>query len=69
MIVMNKDELTVPLMLEQLPTPKEFADAVASLSAEQRRFCQAYRQLQARRPYTLLISRPRALPPPTVHTL
>lgn len=31
-IVRNKDELTIPLELETLPTPKEFADAIGTSS-------------------------------------
>jgi len=42
----NKDDLSIPLQLEALPTPKEFTDAIASLSPEQRRFAQAYRAMQ-----------------------
>jgi hypothetical protein len=37
-IVQNKDVLSIPLMLEQIPTPKEFRDAIESLSPEQQRF-------------------------------
>ena len=32
--------------LETLPTPKEFKDAIASLSPEQQRFAKAYRSMQ-----------------------
>jgi hypothetical protein len=46
MIVQNKDEVTIPLDLEQIPTPKEFKDAIRSLSPEQQRFAQAYRSMQ-----------------------
>ena len=45
-IVQNKDLLTIPLMLEQLPTPKEFRDAIESLSPEQQRFAKAFRGMQ-----------------------
>lgn len=45
-IVQNKDLLKIPLMLEQLPTPKEFRDAIESLSPEQQRFARAYRGMQ-----------------------
>lgn len=31
-IIQNKDELKIPLLLETIPTPKEFKDAIASLS-------------------------------------
>ena len=33
-------------MLEQIPTPKEFRDAIESLSPEQQRFARAYRGMQ-----------------------
>ena len=46
LIVQNKDEVTLPLELEQLPTPKAFRDAIASLSPEQQRFARAYRAMQ-----------------------
>merc|ERR1719375_821199 len=46
MIARNKDELTIPLLLEQLPSAKEFRDAIASLSPEQQRFAKAYRAMQ-----------------------
>jgi hypothetical protein len=39
-ILQNKDELKIPLMLEQLPTAAEFRDAIESLSPEQQHFCQ-----------------------------
>eukprot|EP00585_Thalassiosira_rotula_P016758 CAMPEP_0196193486 /NCGR_PEP_ID=MMETSP0911-20130528/49561_1 /TAXON_ID=49265 /ORGANISM="Thalassiosira rotula, Strain GSO102" /LENGTH=999 /DNA_ID=CAMNT_0041465725 /DNA_START=1424 /DNA_END=4423 /DNA_ORIENTATION=- len=45
-IVQNKDELLIPLMLDELPTAKEFKDAVKSLSPEQQRFAHAYRKMQ-----------------------
>ena len=41
-----KDDLVIPLLLEELPTAKEFKDAIKSLSEEQQRFCKAYRQMQ-----------------------
>ena len=37
-IIQNKDELKIPLLLETIPTPKEFKDAISSLSPEQQRF-------------------------------
>jgi hypothetical protein len=46
MIVQNKDEVRIPLNLEHLPTPKEFRDAIESLSPEQQRFAKAYRGMQ-----------------------
>jgi hypothetical protein len=45
-IVQNKDDLSVPLMLETIPTPKEFADAIESMSPEQQAFAKAYRSMQ-----------------------
>eukprot|EP01034_Spumella_vulgaris_P024500 gene24500-30852_t len=45
-IVQNKDEVTIPLLLEQIPTPKEFRDAIESLSPEQQRFAKAFRSMQ-----------------------
>ena len=39
-IIKDKDDLAIPLLLETIPTPKEFADAIESLSPEQQRFCQ-----------------------------
>ncbi len=46
MIVRNKDEFTLPLDLETIPTPKEFKDAISSLSPEQQDFCKAFRGMQ-----------------------
>ncbi|MDB4928492.1 MAG: symbB, partial [Myxococcaceae bacterium] len=45
-IVQNKDVLSIPLLLEQIPTPKEFRDAIESLSPEQQRFAKAFRGMQ-----------------------
>lgn len=45
-IIQNKDDLEIPLMLETIPTPKEFRDAIESMSPEQQRFCKAYRAMQ-----------------------
>ena len=45
-IVQNKDVLEIPLLLEQIPTPKEFRDAIESLSPEQQRFAKAFRGMQ-----------------------
>jgi hypothetical protein len=46
MIVQNKDEITIPLDLEQISTPKQFRDAIESLSPEQQRFAKAFRGMQ-----------------------
>jgi hypothetical protein len=45
-ILENKDEVLIPLLLETLPTPKEFRDAIESLSPEQQRFAKAFRAMQ-----------------------
>lgn len=45
-IVKDKDELRIPLQAAALPTPKEFADAIASLSPAQQRFARAFRGMQ-----------------------
>lgn len=45
-IIQNKDLLKLPLMLEQIPTPEEFRDAIESLSPEQQRFAKAFRGMQ-----------------------
>jgi hypothetical protein len=45
-ILQNKDELKIPLLLEQVPTAGEFRKATHSLSPEQQRFATAYRRMQ-----------------------
>uniref|UniRef100_A0A6B2KY13 TerB-C domain-containing protein n=1 Tax=Arcella intermedia TaxID=1963864 RepID=A0A6B2KY13_9EUKA len=45
-IIQNKDDLKIPLMVETIPTPKQFRDAIESLSPEQQRFAKAYRSMQ-----------------------
>ena len=45
-LIQNKDDLSIPLMLEALPTPKEFRDSISSLSPEQQRFAKAFRSMQ-----------------------
>lgn len=45
-IIKNKDDLLIPLLLEQLPTAKAFRDAIESLSPEQQRFAKAFRSMQ-----------------------
>eukprot|EP00981_Chlorochromonas_danica_P011349 scaffold3916_cov219-Ochromonas_danica.AAC.1 len=45
-IVQNKDEWRLPLLLDPIPTPKQFRDAIESLSPEQQRFAQAFRAMQ-----------------------
>ena len=46
MIVQNKDELSIPLDLEAIPSAKEFKDAIDSLSPEQQAFAKAFRGMQ-----------------------
>lgn len=46
LIIQNKDELIIPLILETIPAPQEFRDAIESLSPEQQAFCKAYRKMQ-----------------------
>jgi len=45
-IVQNKDELKIPLDLSTIPTPKEFKDAIESLSPQQQAFAKAFRSMQ-----------------------
>ena len=45
-LLRDKDELQVPLSLNEIPSAQEFQDAVSSLSPEQQRFAQAYREMQ-----------------------
>jgi len=45
-IVQNRVELLIPLLLQELPTPGEFQRAVESLSPEQRHFAEAFRSFQ-----------------------
>ena len=45
-IVQNKDEVFIPLLLEEIPSAKEFKDAIASLSPEQQRFAKSFRGMQ-----------------------
>jgi hypothetical protein len=45
-LVQNKDELTIPLNLETIPSAGEFRDAIESLSPEQQRFAKAIRSMQ-----------------------
>ncbi|KAJ1454733.1 hypothetical protein M885DRAFT_464996 [Pelagophyceae sp. CCMP2097] len=46
LIVRNKDDVRIPLLLTQLPSAKEFRDAIASLSPAQQNFAKAYRAAQ-----------------------
>ena len=45
-IVQNKDEVLIPLLLNDLPTAKQFNNAISSLSPEQQRFAKTYRGMQ-----------------------
>lgn len=45
-VVKDKDEVLLPLLLDPLPTPGEFRDAISSLSPEQQRFAKAFRAMQ-----------------------
>jgi hypothetical protein len=45
-IVENKDEVLIPLLLDEIPSPKEFKDAIRSLSLEQQRFAKSFRHMQ-----------------------
>merc|ERR1719230_1874385 len=45
-ILRNKDELKIPLDLSTIPTPKEFKDAIESLSPQQQAFAKAFRSMQ-----------------------
>ena len=71
-LLQNKDDLKIPLLLETLPTPKEFKDAIESLSPEQQNFAKAFRSMQVW-PLSSIISdpafhkRPNLLPKLTLH--
>jgi hypothetical protein len=45
-IIKDKDDLKIPLLLETMPTPKAFRDTIESMSPEQQRFCKAFRGMQ-----------------------
>ena len=45
-VLQNKDEVMIPLLLNELPTAKEFKDAISSLSLEQQQFAKAFRGMQ-----------------------
>ena len=45
-ICQNKDEFTIPVDTEMIPSPKAFKDAIESLSPEQQRFAKAFRGMQ-----------------------
>lgn len=45
-ILQNKDEALIPLLLDELPSAKEFKDAIKSLSPEQQQFAQSFRSMK-----------------------
>ncbi len=45
-VLQNKDVVKIPLLFEEVPTPKQFRDAIESLSPEQQRFARAFRGMQ-----------------------
>jgi hypothetical protein len=45
-ILQNKDEVMIPLLTNTLPSAKEFKDAIASLSPEQKAFASSFRSMQ-----------------------
>jgi len=45
-IIRNKDDLKIPLLMETIPAAKEFRDSIQSLSPEQQRFCKDFRGMQ-----------------------
>jgi len=46
LVVRNRDDVELPLLLETVPAPAAFRDAIESLSPEQQRFAKAYRSMQ-----------------------
>merc|ERR1712038_472602 len=45
-ILQNKDEILIPLIMDEMPSAKEFKDAISSLSPEQQRFAKAFRSMK-----------------------
>eukprot|EP00467_Chlorarachnion_reptans_P001188 CAMPEP_0114526308 /NCGR_PEP_ID=MMETSP0109-20121206/22944_1 /TAXON_ID=29199 /ORGANISM="Chlorarachnion reptans, Strain CCCM449" /LENGTH=982 /DNA_ID=CAMNT_0001708059 /DNA_START=177 /DNA_END=3125 /DNA_ORIENTATION=+ len=45
-VIQNRDELDIPIVLQQIPSPKAFQDYIRSLSPEQQRFARAFRGMQ-----------------------
>jgi hypothetical protein len=45
-ILQNKDEINIPLLLDELPSAQEFKDAIESLSPEQQAFAKAFRGMK-----------------------
>eukprot|EP00941_MAST-03F_sp_MAST-3F-sp1_P002185 g2185.t1 len=46
LIIRDKDDITIPLLLETMPSAKEFKEAIVSISPEQQEFCKAFRSMQ-----------------------
>eukprot|EP00418_Pyrodinium_bahamense_P061150 CAMPEP_0179186000 /NCGR_PEP_ID=MMETSP0796-20121207/92242_1 /TAXON_ID=73915 /ORGANISM="Pyrodinium bahamense, Strain pbaha01" /LENGTH=935 /DNA_ID=CAMNT_0020889973 /DNA_START=21 /DNA_END=2830 /DNA_ORIENTATION=- len=46
LIVKDRDDVVVPMLLDTIPAPKDFRDAIESLSPEQRCFAEAFRKMQ-----------------------
>lgn len=46
LLVKDKEEWVIPLLLETIPSVQEFRDAISSLSPEQQRFAKAFREVQ-----------------------
>jgi len=45
-ILRNKDEVIIPLLLNEIPTATEFKTSIGSLSPEQQRFASSFRSMQ-----------------------
>jgi len=45
-ILRNKDEVRIPLLLNEIPTATEFKNSIGSLSPEQQRFAKSFRSMQ-----------------------
>lgn len=45
-ILQNKDEMIIPLIMDEMPSAREFKDAIGSLSPEQQRFAKAFRNMK-----------------------
>ena len=45
-LLRDKDEVLIPLLVTELPSAKEFKDAISSLSPEQKRFAESFRRMQ-----------------------
>ena len=45
-ILQNKDEVLIPLLMEEMSSKKEFKDAIESMSPEQQDFAKAFRSMK-----------------------